>query len=130
MNDWLEKTARLGIWEMTADSKTTWSKGTRRIFQDGGRLTDDFTSVRQFVHPDDLEVYDQANKATFEQGWPLDFEYRILDGTGDTRYLHIHRRVDLDAGGQIERAYGMVRDVTPEREFENSSSDEMPYFRW
>jgi len=119
MNEWLEKTARLGIWEMTADGKTTWSKGTRRIFQDEGRLTEDFASVRQFVHPEDHEIYDQANKATFDQGWPLDFEYRILNEAGEIRHLHLHRRVDLDAGGKIQRAYGMVRDVTPEREFEN-----------
>ncbi len=119
MFDWIEETGRLGSWELGADGKTIWSDGVRAILKDDGRLTEEFTSVRQFVHPEDLEVYDQANKATFEQGWPLDFEYRVNLSDDDLRYLHLHRRVELGNDGKVARAYGMVRDVTAEREFEN-----------
>lgn len=117
--DWVEKTGRLGSWQMDVGGKTTWSDGVRRILGDDGRLSEDFTSVRQFICPEDLEIYDQANKATFEQGWPLDFEYRIRVGEDDIRYLHLHRRVEHGDGGTVDRAYGMLRDVTAEREFEN-----------
>ncbi|MDC0335988.1 ATP-binding protein [Pseudodesulfovibrio sp.] len=118
--DWVEDTGRLGSWEMDVQGKTTWSDGVRRILQDtSGKLTEKFTSVRQFVHPDDLEIFDQANKATFEQGWPLDFEYRVIVGDGEIRYLHLHRRVEHGKNGKVSTAYGMVRDVTAEREFEN-----------
>ncbi|QJB55687.1 ATP-binding protein [Pseudodesulfovibrio sp. zrk46] len=118
MVDWLEETARIGYWEMDEDGKTEWSGGMRRILGDEGYLTEDFLSIRRFVHPDDLGVYDQANKATLEQGWPLDFEYRVETANEEIRHLHVHRRVEVDAAGKRIRAYGMVRDVTPEREFE------------
>jgi signal transduction histidine kinase/CheY-like chemotaxis protein/PAS domain-containing protein/HPt (histidine-containing phosphotransfer) domain-containing protein len=116
---WIEETGRLGSWEMDGAGRVEWSDGVRRIFGDDGRLTEDFMSLRQFVLPEDREIFDQANKATFEQGWPLDFEYRILDGAGKVRHLHLHRRVEGGSGDTVTRAYGLVRDVTAEREFEN-----------
>jgi signal transduction histidine kinase/ActR/RegA family two-component response regulator/PAS domain-containing protein/HPt (histidine-containing phosphotransfer) domain-containing protein len=120
---WVEETGRLGTWEMDAEGTVTWSDGAALILDldaDGaGLLTGDFMSVRQFVLPEDREIFDQANKATFGQGWPLDFEYRITTGSGTIRHLHLHRRVETGPGGEVIRAYGMVRDVTAEREFEN-----------
>ncbi len=118
MFDWVEKAGRLGSWEMDSNGKTTWSKGIKQITGGGKALTDDFSSVRELVHPEDIEIYDQANKATFDQGWPLDFEYRIKVGN-DIKYLHLHRRVNHGKDGTVESAYGMTRDVTAEREFEN-----------
>jgi len=118
--DWIEKTGRLGSWERLPDGSVTWSRGIRRIFEGArGELTGDFDSVRQFVHPDDIEIFDQANKATFEHGWPLDFEYRIIIDENKVRYLHLHRRIELGPGGEIVRAFGMARDITPQKEFEN-----------
>lgn len=120
MLKWVEEVGRLGTWELKEGEKVQWSEGTRRILQDDGSgLTDDFHSSRNFVHPDDLDVYDQANKATFEQNWPLDFEYRAYTGKGELRYLHLHRRLEHGPGGEVVRRFGLVRDVTAEREFEN-----------
>ena len=120
MLGWVEKVGRLGTWEMKDDGVAQWSKGTKRILQDdNGLLTDDFSSSQQFVHPEDLDIYNQANKATFEQKWPLDFEYRAMTAKNELRYLHLHRRLDHDSNGEVVRHYGLVRDVTAEREFEN-----------
>jgi len=120
MFDWIEETGRLGSWEMDKEGKTRWSKGLRQHFDDGRRRLDEsFASVRQFVHQDDLDVYDQANKATFEEGWPLDFEYRIVGADGEIRHLHLHRRVEVDSGGNVVRAYGLAQDITQQKEFEH-----------
>lgn len=120
MFDWVEETGRLGSWSMNEQGRTVWSRGARHILKDtDGRLTTAFDSVRPFVHPEDLEIYEQANKATFDQGWPLDFEYRVRVGEGDIRYLHLHRRVEHGPSGDVSHAFGLLRDVTSEREFEN-----------
>lgn len=119
-SDWVEEAGRMGSWVMDGQGKTAWSRGVRRILEPGdAELSDSFESIRPFVHPEDLDIFEQANLATFDQGWPLDFEYRIRSGSGAVRYLHLHRRVERDSGGGISRAFGMLRDVTPEREFEN-----------
>ena len=118
--EWVEEAGRLGCWTMDGSGRTVWSEGARRIFEDrDGRLTESFDSIRSFVHPEDLEIFEQANRATFDQGWPLDFEYRVRPGGGGIRYLHLHRRVEHGPGGEVARAFGMIHDVTPEREFEN-----------
>jgi len=119
MRDWVEQTARIGSWCSDSEGKTIWSDGYLRILEDQGDINEDFESVRSFVHPDDLEIFDQANKATFEKGWPLDFEYRIQTGNDAIRSLHLHRRIDYGDDGTVARVYGMCHDVTPEREFEN-----------
>ncbi len=120
MFDWVEETGRLGSWSMDEQGRTIWSRGARRILNDtDGKLTTAFDSVRSFVHPEDLEIYEQANKATFDQGWPLDFEYRVRVGEDDLRYLHLHRRVEHGRSGDVFHAFGLLRDVTAEREFEN-----------
>ncbi|MEF2230629.1 MAG: ATP-binding protein [Pseudodesulfovibrio sp.] len=118
--DWVEETAWMGTWRSDGRGRTEWSRGARRILEAGGdRLTGDFGSVRGLVHPDDLEIFEQANRATFSQGWPLDFEYRVVLADGRVRHLHLHRRVEHGRGGEVVRAFGMIRDVTPEREFED-----------
>lgn len=117
--DWIEKAGRLGNWEMRKDGQVLWSDGFRRIVETSDqRLSEDFGSLRQFVHPDDLEIFDEANKATFEDGWPLDFEYRLIGDGDKVRHLHLHRRVELGSGGEVIRAYGMAQDITPHKEFE------------
>jgi signal transduction histidine kinase/DNA-binding response OmpR family regulator/PAS domain-containing protein len=116
--DWMERTDSFGSWEMGADGEIRWSKGLARIFgrekAPGRRLS----GLRNHVHPDDLEVFDRANEAAFDQGWPLDFEYRVVDRDGKIRHLHVNREVELGPGGDIVRIWGMARDVSLQKEFE------------
>ncbi len=119
MHEWMEETDRFGRWEMDSQSRVKWSKGFRRIMERGCHsLTEDFDSIRACVHPEDVEVFDRANEATFEQGWPLDFEYRIQGKNNTVNYLHVNREVELDDAGNLRRAYGMVRDVSLQKELE------------
>jgi signal transduction histidine kinase/CheY-like chemotaxis protein/PAS domain-containing protein len=116
--DWMERTDGFGSWQMDADGEIDWSAGLRRMFgreeAPGRRLS----ALRNHVHPDDLEVFDRANEATFDQGWPLDFEYRVVDEEGKVRHLHVNREVELGPGGDVVRIRGMARDVSLQKEFE------------
>ena len=120
MFDWVEEVGHLGSWEMEDNGKIRWSNGLRQVFRSpGASLDDSFSSIRQFVHPDDLDVYDQANKATFEDGWPLDFGYRIICEENEVKHLHVHRRVELNPAGEVVRVYGMAKDISSQKRFEN-----------
>nr|WP_279593770.1 response regulator [Pseudodesulfovibrio sp. S3-i] len=116
--EWMEISDAFGSWEMGADGKVHWSQGLLRILEkEGCSLDSGFSGLRQCVYQDDLEIFDRANEATFERGWPLDFEYRVR-GDGKVRHLHVKREVELDSGGKVIRAYGMARDVSLQKEFE------------
>lgn len=117
---WMERTDKFGYWEMDESGRFRWSDGIRRVLgENGPDLTRDFESLRECVHPDDLDIFDKANEATFEQGWALDFEYRIMSADGKVRHLHSNREVELDPGGGVARAWGLARDISLHKEFEN-----------
>ncbi|WP_243544406.1 hybrid sensor histidine kinase/response regulator [Pseudodesulfovibrio tunisiensis] len=119
INDWVEETGRLASWWTRDDGSVVFSRGMAALF--GCRpdeLGDGLAALREFVHPDDRAVYDQAGKATFNEKWPVDFEYRIVTPQGQVRHLHVNRRVELDDGGNLVRAYGLARDVSSRKNFE------------
>jgi len=119
MLEWMERTGRFGTWEMDGRGRFVWSEGMGLVL---GRAIPndvrDFESLREYVHPDDLDIFDRANEATFQQGWPLDFEYRVLPGDGKVRHLRANREVELDSGGNVARAWGIARDVSLYKDFE------------
>ncbi|WP_272701471.1 PAS domain-containing protein [Desulfovibrio sp. Fe33] len=96
-SDWMERTGVFGRWTMEAGGDIRCSDGLRRIFgrdtEPGRRLS----GLREHVHPEDLEVFDRAVEATFDQGWPLDFEYRVVDPEGKTRHLRRQSRGGVGA---------------------------------
>ncbi len=115
-----QEVLRIGSWDVDADGTFLWSEGLLRVF---GCRPGDITSLeslRQFVHPEDREIYEQANRASIHDGWPVDFEYRIIRPDGELRYLHLHRRVELDNAGKVVRAYGTARDITSQKHFETA----------
>lgn len=117
MLDWMERTVKFASWEMDVRSGFS-SSGMRGVL---GRDVDPekgVDSLREFVHPGDLEIFDRAGEATFDQGWPLDFEYRIVTGEGQVRHLHANREVELGPDGTVHRAWGLERDVSLHKEFE------------
>lgn len=117
--EWMEVTDKFGNWQMAADSSFQWSKGIRRVLDVGdAEMLRDISSIRDRVHPDDWDIFDRANQATFETGWPLDFEYRVIGSDGKIRHLHVNRAVELGAGGEVVRACGLARDVSLYKEFE------------
>ncbi|WP_147819601.1 PAS domain-containing protein [Salidesulfovibrio onnuriiensis] len=112
--------ARMGSWDMDENGTFLWSEGLYQVFGCNPEDITSFESFRQYIHPEDREVFDQANRATFREGWPLDFEYRIIRPDGEERYLHLHRRVVLDNAGKVARAYGIARDITSQKRFESA----------
>jgi len=112
--------ARIGSWEMQQDGEIIWSEGVRRILEcDASELHGGFEAMRRFVHPEDRDIYDQANRAVMD-GWPLDFEYRVLTTGGELRFLQVHRRVELNPSGKVARAFGIARDITSQKRFEQA----------
>ena len=118
MFDWMERTDSFGSWEVRANGDILWSKGLSRIYGLKNAPGRKLSGLRNHVHPDDLEVFDRANEATFEQGWPLDFEYRVVGEDGKIHHLHVNREVELGPGGDIVRIWGMAREVSLQKEFE------------
>jgi signal transduction histidine kinase/PAS domain-containing protein/ActR/RegA family two-component response regulator len=62
------------------------------------------------VHPEDLEGLLQAIKQAIQSGQPLNYRYRVLDGTGHYVWVGLKAQHEKKAAG-VERFYGTYYDV-------------------
>lgn len=69
-----------------------------------------FQSYRNFVHPDDLEIYDRLRKETVELGKSTVQNYRIIDSQGNTRHLYLNGHFVEKEGRPV--SLGVVQDIT------------------
>ncbi|MBD1397760.1 PAS domain S-box protein [Pontibacter sp. JH31] len=94
--------------QVIADSRFTEISGFEEIH-----------SIDQYydtIHPDDLETKDKAIQAGLETGI-LDFESRIIDSTGEVRWIKLKGRFFFDEDGKPAKVIGMIQDVTAQRNF-------------
>jgi len=69
-----------------------------------------FESYRDFIHPDDVEIYNQMGSETFEKGFSKINEYRIISKDGKTKHLFLNGQ-KLEKDGRIT-SVGFVQDIT------------------
>lgn len=69
-----------------------------------------FDKYREFVHPDDLELFDTLGRQTTENGESEVHDYRIVSKTGEVKHLHLDGRVIKRNGRPV--SVGVVQDIT------------------
>lgn len=97
------------ISDLAADEHT-WSDELYRIFELDPGIEPRRQSVRDLLHPEDLQSYD----AMIERGvagHDVDFEFRIITARGALKYLHGAARVSEHVAGRPV-LMGAVQDVT------------------
>ncbi len=72
------------------------------------------------VHPGDRGRIDEHRAGSRERGEPFDMEYRIVRPDGEQRWLHVLARRLFDEDGGHTGYVGITRDVTDQRDAENS----------
>ena len=108
-----------------------WSPSTYSLY--GLSQANDRASMEtwlQAVHPGDHQrVLDHAT-AAIEIGAPVDQEYRIVLGTGETRWIKDRGRVEVDATGRPLRVVGMNIDITGLKETQAALAESEAQFRY
>jgi PAS domain S-box-containing protein len=69
-----------------------------------------FDSYREFVHTDDLEIYDQMGSETFKTGKSVIDVYRIKTKHGKTKHLQLNGHVTEKDGRKV--SVGVVQDIS------------------
>jgi diguanylate cyclase (GGDEF)-like protein/PAS domain S-box-containing protein len=108
----MESLASVGYWTSNdAPDSLVWSKG---LYQLAGMAPGTVTHTavgRGLIHPDDQAQFVQARQALDGSLW----EYRWLHPDGKLRWVR-SRMQQLSAPGEPVVAFGVVQDVTRERE--------------
>jgi PAS domain S-box-containing protein len=79
--------------------------------------------LRRTLHAEDVPRVDEAVRRALEEGAPYDILFRVWRGEGEgaqPRWMHAVGRVFDDAHGRPRRFDGITRDVTAERQLEES----------
>lgn len=112
----------IGIWELDLRTgRLEWTDtmfsifgGSRSTF--GGAL-EDWSSK---VHPEDLSLSQLAFQQAIETQAPMDFDFRVLRGDGEVRYVNARAMVIKDAQGSPARVLGTNYDITERKAVERA----------
>ena len=108
--------ARMTCWDVTVpDDTVPGERGHphRRNGNEGRALPLDRFMGR--VHPSDRARVSQRLAWSIRSGVPLDVELRIIEPSGDIRWIHSMGRVVRDDGGGPTRLIGLSADITARR---------------
>ncbi len=120
--------AGAGLWELDVRTGKVWvTDKARTIF--GYDSSEDITLERleTSIHSSDLAPIREALARSFEDGEPLDLEYRIVTDDGSTKWVYSSGRPYFHADGGPDRLLGLSIDITDRkmRESEHIRNEEL-----
>jgi len=105
-------------WKYGAMDELIWSEETYRICGFNSSIKPTHEMVRDRVHPEDLQVWQQALDRAAE-GKEVDFENRLVMPDGTVKFLHtVAYGVRKD--GKFVELVGTVRDITEQKAAEKA----------
>ncbi len=112
--------AHVGNWELNfASGISIWSDEACRIYgldpDDNSRTLNEWMKM---IHPDDLEEMEKEIKENWLLHRDFSFNHRIVRRSGEVRYVNLESRFEFDDNANAIGLYGVVHDVTEEKEAE------------
>jgi PAS domain S-box-containing protein len=109
----------MGSWAYDfASEMWTWDEGHRRIFG----VSDDFvptsSSIREAIHPDDVDAIDTAAKGLSQASPSYRIEARVVRPGGEVRWCAASAVASFDARGHAVRVSGVTTDITDRKDAE------------
>ncbi len=113
----LEKKSHAGVWSVDfTTGKMSWSDGFYDLLGlKPGSIEPSYEAIVELMHPDDRRPSGEFDRIVNE-GLPLDRELRIIQPNGKLRWLSSRTEVHLNKSGKPTRAFGVMLDVTSQRE--------------
>src|SRR6185503_16844166 len=96
----------------------TWSEEGYRILGYDRTIKPTFELIRDRVHPDDLQMWEEA-VARASEGKQVDFEHRLLMPDGSVKHLHVVA-YGVQKDGKYVELVGTVMDITERKRAEEA----------
>jgi len=112
-----QRIASVGSWSLDIkENKLEWSDEIFNIFQISKK---DFEPSYEFflnaIHPDDLDMVDNAFKNSLDSKEPYDVTHRLLLKNGEIKYVRERGNSSFDENGDAIYSRGTVQDITNEQ---------------
>jgi PAS domain S-box-containing protein len=90
---------------------------------------DSLASVIEFIHPEDqIRVGEKINEVLESHG-PFEVEYRVIRPDGETIWVEVKGRVEVNGSGEVDRFFGTAVDITSRRDQEEALRQSEEHFR-
>ncbi|MFS8117112.1 MAG: PAS domain-containing protein [Microcoleus sp.] len=115
-----QKIARIGSWEFDViTNKITWSEEVFRIFGlDSTASEPTYLELLRMYHPDDRDLFKQTVSLAISQGISYKKELRILNYSGQIRYVEERGTSVFAETGEVIKLLGTVMDITDRKQAE------------
>jgi PAS domain S-box-containing protein len=117
-----QELSHVGSWaRRVATGEGYWSDETYRIFGlDPRAPAPTFEQMRQIVHPDDRDPFDQVMTAALSERRGFEMDFRIIRPDGSVRFVHNKGQPVLDDAGAAVEVMGVIMDVTDRKRAEHA----------
>jgi PAS domain S-box-containing protein len=125
-----EHLAGMGHWIFYADTQEIyWSDGIYRIhgMEPGAEV--DLEVLLGNFHPDDRKIVEERIQRALEYKEEYEYELRIIRQDGELRHVKSTGRVKLKANGDVDQLFGILRDITAEKEADEALRQSEKIFR-
>lgn len=107
--------ARIGHWSWDiASGRVKWSDQVYKIFKAPPKVPS-YKFTKSFVHPDDLNLWENTIQQAVEKQKPFALDYRTIRSDGKTIWVRNETQAVFDAGGQLTGYHGTVQDITEQK---------------
>ena len=125
-----QEMAHLGHWAWDIrNDKITWSDEVYRIYGIDKETPLTYERLKQAIHPEDRQYYDEHTAGWLKNTGGDPFEYRIIRPDGETRYIIGHGEVTCDESGEPVSLSGFLQDITARKLREQALRESEQRFR-
>lgn len=106
--------AKIGSWILDVDAEIlTWSKESYKIFDiDPNSEKNLYQLFKERVHPDDLEMVEDAYAKSLKNKTRYSIKHRLLMDDGSVKYANEKAETTFDKNGKPIVSHGTIEDVT------------------
>jgi PAS domain S-box-containing protein len=125
-----QRIAHLGNWDWDVKGNIlTWSDEVYRIFGVDNDFELTFQGISEMIHPDDLEQNQAFIKQLFQEKDSTAIDFRIIRPDGEIVHIHQTAEVQRDDVGNPERIFGIMQDITEQKQAEEALRESEEKFR-
>ncbi len=106
--------AGIGIWQYNIiNNQLTWDRWMHKIYATQAQdFTGKISDWQRAVHPEDIDLANQAITEAIKQKTNFDYEFRIITPQGIVKYIKAMALIKLDEQGNTIQMTGVNMDIT------------------
>jgi len=123
--DFATAVGKVGIWDWNpVTGELLWSDEAFRLLELApGSVTPSFEMYQGFAHPEDRASLQSAVQTALQGDGVLDFDCRLVLGSGKELSCTSKGKVEFDEAGQAIRMLGTMQDITERKQIELALRD-------